>query len=105
MLILQITEKNKDNESAWRFDALRDILKEAHYLFMMFHGSLRALLEKQPSGELARSRLYPFVTDYLTGKTYSVKVRLCKSYTAHVQYFDLIKGSYLVLPPVLLFYY
>lgn len=75
-------EKSKDNESDWRFDALRGILKEVHYLFMMFHGSLRALLEKQPSGELARSRLYPFVIDYLTGKTYSIKVSLCKSYSA-----------------------
>ncbi|XP_039127339.1 vacuolar fusion protein CCZ1 homolog [Dioscorea cayenensis subsp. rotundata] len=71
-----IMEKSKDNESDWRFDALRGILKEVHYLFMMFHGSLRALLEKQPSGELARSRLYPFVIDYLTDFYVGKKLQL-----------------------------
>ncbi|KAJ0981245.1 hypothetical protein J5N97_009500 [Dioscorea zingiberensis] len=64
--MVMVMEKSKDNESFWRCDALRRILKEVHYLFMMFHGSLRSLLEKQPGGELARNRLYPFVLDYLT---------------------------------------
>lgn len=61
-------EKNKDTESIYRCDALREILKEVHSLFTMFHESLRALLDKQLSGELARSHLYSFVLDYLTGK-------------------------------------
>lgn len=69
LLLLQVVEKNKDTESVWRCDALREILKEVHSLFMMFHGSLRSLLDKQPSGELVRSHLYSFVLDYLTGKT------------------------------------
>lgn len=60
-------EKNKESESKWRSDALQDILKEVHSLFTMFTGPLQALLDKQPSGELARSRLYTFITDYLTG--------------------------------------
>lgn len=64
---MQIVEKNKDNESDWRCDALIDVLKEAHSLFTMFNGSLQALLDKQPSGELARSRLYTFINDYLSG--------------------------------------
>ncbi|CAL9176289.1 unnamed protein product [Musa hybrid cultivar] len=64
--MVMIVEKNKDNESDWRCDALIDVLKEAHSLFMMFNGSLQALLDKQPSGELARSRLYTFINDYLS---------------------------------------
>ncbi|XP_072977134.1 vacuolar fusion protein CCZ1 homolog [Typha angustifolia] len=61
-----VVEKNKDNESVWRCNALQGVLKELHSLFKMFHGPVRALLDKQPSGELARSHLYSFVTDYLT---------------------------------------
>lgn len=34
----------------------------------MFHGYLKTLLDKQPSGEFARTHLYYFVTDYLAGK-------------------------------------
>lgn len=64
--MVMVVEKNKDTESVWRCDALREILKEVHSLFVMFHGSIRNLLEKQPSGELARSHLYTFVEDYLT---------------------------------------
>lgn len=64
--MVMIVEKNKDTESVWRCDALREIIKEIHSLFIMFHGSLRSLLDKQPSGELARSHLYSFVLDYLT---------------------------------------
>lgn len=64
--MVMVVEKNKDTESIYRCDGLREILKEVHSLFMMFHGSLRSLLDKQPSGELARSQLYSFVLDYLT---------------------------------------
>lgn len=66
-LVVQIVEKIKDSESIWRCDALQDILKEIHSLFTMFNGSLQSILDKQPSGALARSCLYTFITDYLTG--------------------------------------
>jgi len=65
-------EKNKDTESVWRCDAQREVLKEVHSLFMMFHGPLRSFLDKLLSGELARSHLYSFVLDYLTGKEHPV---------------------------------
>lgn len=40
--------------------------KEVHSLFVMFHGSIRpSLLDKEPSGVLIRSHLYPFITDFL----------------------------------------
>lgn len=62
-------EKSKESEAIWRTDALRKVLKEVHSLFVMFHGSIRALLEKEPSGGLTRFHLYSFVMDYLSGKT------------------------------------
>lgn len=61
-------EKNKESEAIWRMDALRKVLKEVHSLFVMFHGSIRAMLEKEPSGGLIRSHLYAFIIDYLGGK-------------------------------------
>ncbi|CAN7096386.1 unnamed protein product [Brassica rapa subsp. narinosa] len=63
--MVMVVEKNKDTGAVWRIDALRGMLKEVHSLFVMFHGSLRALLEKEPTGGLTRSQLYPFITDYL----------------------------------------
>lgn len=66
---LQVVEKNKESESVWRSAALQGFLKELHSLFMMFHGSVRVLLERQPGGGLARSHLYSFVIDYLNGRT------------------------------------
>ena len=67
-------EKSKESEAIWRIDALRSVLKEVHSLFMMFHGSIRALLDKEPNGGLIRSHLYSFIMDYLSGKAsvYSV---------------------------------
>lgn len=44
------------------------MLKEIHSLFAMFHGTIRAMLEKEPSGELVRRHLYSFIMDYLRGK-------------------------------------
>lgn len=61
-------EKSKDTEAIWRIDALRRVLKEVHSLFIMFIGSIRALLDKEPGGELARTHLYSFIMDYLSGK-------------------------------------
>ena len=47
---------------------------------MMFHGSIRALLDKEPSGGLVRKHLYSFVMDYLDGKAlYSKMCRLFRS--------------------------
>ncbi|WZZ58761.1 hypothetical protein YC2023_058868 [Brassica napus] len=64
----QVVEKNKDTGAIWRIGALRGMLREAHSLFVMFHGSVRALLEKEPTGGLTRAQLYPFITDYLSSK-------------------------------------
>lgn len=64
-------EKSKEYEAIWRTDALRKVLKEVHSLFVMFHGSIRAMLDKDPGGVLARSHLYPFIMDYLGGKSSS----------------------------------
>ncbi|CAN6980329.1 unnamed protein product [Brassica rapa subsp. trilocularis] len=64
--MVMVVEKNKDTGAIWRIDALRGMLKEVHSLFVMFHGSLRALLEKEPTGGLTRAQLYPFITDYLS---------------------------------------
>ncbi|CAN8233601.1 unnamed protein product [Cochlearia groenlandica] len=63
--MVMVVEKNKEIEAIWRVDALRRMLKEVHSLFVMFHGLIRPLLEKEPAGGLIRSHLYPFITDYL----------------------------------------
>ncbi|KAG8498751.1 hypothetical protein CXB51_005155 [Gossypium anomalum] len=63
--MVMIVEKSKEPEAIWRIDALREVLKEIHSLFMMFHGSIRALLDKEPGGGLTRAHLYPFIMDYL----------------------------------------
>ncbi|XP_042502503.1 vacuolar fusion protein CCZ1 homolog B-like isoform X2 [Macadamia integrifolia] len=74
--MVMIVEKNKEAEAIWRIDALHQVLKEVHSLFMMFHGSIRALLEKEPGGGLARSHLYFFVMDYLTDFLVGKKLQL-----------------------------
>ncbi|KAJ4710118.1 Vacuolar fusion CCZ1-like protein [Melia azedarach] len=64
--MVMVVEKSKESEAIWRIDALRKVLKEVHSLFRMFYGSIRAMLEKDPSGGLSRSHLYPFIMDYLS---------------------------------------
>lgn len=64
--MVMVVEKSKESEAIWRIDALRRVLKEVHSLFVMFHGSIRALLEKEPSGGLPRSLLYSLIMDYLS---------------------------------------
>ncbi|KAK6921607.1 CCZ1/INTU/HSP4, first Longin domain [Dillenia turbinata] len=64
--MVMIVEKNKELEAIWRSDALREVLKEVHSLFVMFYGPIRSLLEKEPGGGLSRSRLYSFIMDYLS---------------------------------------
>ncbi|KAG9141686.1 hypothetical protein Leryth_019295 [Lithospermum erythrorhizon] len=64
--MVMIVEKNKELEAIWRTESLRAVLKEVHSLFLLFHGSIRALLDKEPSGVVIRSQLFSFVTDYLS---------------------------------------
>ncbi|CAK7326837.1 unnamed protein product [Dovyalis caffra] len=64
--MVMVVEKSKEAEAIWRVGALRAVLKEIHSLFMMFHGSVREMLEKEPSGGQIRAHLYPFVMDYLS---------------------------------------
>ncbi|KOM51265.1 hypothetical protein LR48_Vigan08g209200 [Vigna angularis] len=63
--MVMLVEKSNDSEPIWRDDALRKVLKEIHSLFIMFHGSVRGMLEKEPGGELTRRHLYSFIMDYL----------------------------------------
>ncbi|XP_027153652.1 vacuolar fusion protein CCZ1 homolog B-like isoform X3 [Coffea eugenioides] len=64
--MVMVVEKSKELEAIWRIDALRAVLKEVHSLFVMFHGSIRALLDKEPAGGLIRTHLYYFIMDYLS---------------------------------------
>ncbi|KAM6546780.1 hypothetical protein CsatB_027516 [Cannabis sativa] len=64
--MVMVVEKSKESEAIWRTDALRKVLMEVHSLFVMFHGSIRTLLDKGPGGEVARSLLYSFIKDYLS---------------------------------------
>ncbi|CAI8583496.1 unnamed protein product [Vicia faba] len=63
--MVMVVAKSNDSEPIWRDDALRKVLKETHSLFVMFHGSVRAMLEKEPAGGLVRRHLYSFIMDYL----------------------------------------
>ncbi|KAJ0253485.1 Vacuolar fusion protein CCZ1 A [Hirschfeldia incana] len=64
--MVMVVEKNKETGAVWRVDALRGMLREVHSLFVMFHGSVRALLEKESAVGFTRSLLYPFIKDYLS---------------------------------------
>ncbi|XAR63691.1 hypothetical protein NMG60_11023720 [Bertholletia excelsa] len=74
--MVMVVERCKESEAIWRIDALRRVLKEVHSLFVMFHGSIRALLDKEPSGGLVRSHLYSFVMDYLSDFLIGKKLQL-----------------------------
>ncbi|XP_038974917.1 vacuolar fusion protein CCZ1 homolog [Phoenix dactylifera] len=103
--MVMVVDKNKDTESIWRCDALRGILKEVHSLFTMFHGSLRALLEKQPSGELARNHLYSFITDYLTGmRNFCLPYKIVM-YGCHSYYLPMLYKTELWCPSRLFLFY
>lgn len=71
-----IVEKSNETEAIWRIDALRGILKEVHSLFMMFHGSIRSLLDKETSGGLIRKHLYSFIMDYLSDFLIGKRIQL-----------------------------
>eukprot|EP01018_Ginkgo_biloba_P005870 Gb_20817 [translate_table: standard] len=64
--MVMVVEKNKEFDEIGQNDALQAVLNEAHCLFTMFYGSVRALIEKQPSGATARSCLHAFLSDYLS---------------------------------------
>lgn len=64
--MVMVVAKSKETEAIWRIEALRSVLKEVHSLFVMFHGSIRLLLDKEPGGGLIRSHLYTFIMDYLS---------------------------------------
>ncbi|KAJ9135689.1 hypothetical protein P3X46_032841 [Hevea brasiliensis] len=74
--MVMMIEKSVESEATWRIDALREILQEVHSLFMMFHGSIRAMLENEPTGGLVRSHLYPFIMDYLSDFLVGKKLHL-----------------------------
>lgn len=74
--MVMIVEKNKEAEAIWRIDALKEVLKEVHSLFLMFHGSVRVLLEKDPGGGLVRVHLYSFIMDYLSDFLIGKKLQL-----------------------------
>ncbi|KAK9106581.1 hypothetical protein Syun_022592 [Stephania yunnanensis] len=74
--MVMVAEKNKKSEGIWRVDALTKVLKEVHSLFVMFHGSLRALIEKDASGGIVRVHLYYFIIDYLNNFIVGNKVQL-----------------------------
>ncbi|KAK9689794.1 hypothetical protein RND81_09G081600 [Saponaria officinalis] len=74
--MVMVVEKNRELEGIWRIDALRSMLKEVHSLFVMFNGSVRGMLDKEPSGALLRPLLYSFITDYLFDYLSGKKVQL-----------------------------
>lgn len=74
--MVMVVENSKEGECIWRTDALREVLVEVHSLFMMFHGSIRALLEKEPGGGFIRSALFSFVLDYLSDNFSGKKLQL-----------------------------
>ncbi|KAA8529797.1 hypothetical protein F0562_034346 [Nyssa sinensis] len=88
--MVMIVEKNKDSEAIWRIDALRRVLKEVHSLFLMFHGSIRALLDKDPGGGLVRPHLFSFIMDYLNAFQKPSPLDLCC--------WDFLVGKKLQLP-------
>lgn len=65
--MVMIVEKSIDSEAIWRSDALRKVLKEMHYLFVMFHGYIRTSLDSEPAaGGFVRPQMYSFFRDYLS---------------------------------------
>nr|XP_016497745.1 PREDICTED: vacuolar fusion protein CCZ1 homolog isoform X1 [Nicotiana tabacum] len=87
--MVMVVEKS-ESEAIWRTDALRNVLKEVHSLFVMFHGSIRALLDREPSGGLTRTHLYYFVMDYLSAFEKRPSLELCC--------WDFLSGKKLHLP-------
>ncbi|GFP97216.1 vacuolar fusion protein ccz1 homolog [Phtheirospermum japonicum] len=74
--MVMVIEKDKDSEAIWRVDALRKVLKEAHSLFVMFHGLVRALVNRETTGGLIRTHLYYFIMDFLSDFSVGKKLQL-----------------------------
>ncbi|CAN1138302.1 Vacuolar fusion protein CCZ1 homolog B [Linum perenne] len=88
--MVMVVEKSKESKTSWQVDALRKVLKEVHSLFVFFHGKMRSMLERETSGGLIRSHLYPFITDYLSA--YQKQSLLCNCC------WDFLVGKKLQLP-------
>ncbi|XP_021860419.2 vacuolar fusion protein CCZ1 homolog B isoform X1 [Spinacia oleracea] len=88
--MVMVVEKNRELDGIWRIEALRGMLKEVHSLFVMFNGSIRAMLDKESSGALVRSHLFSFITDYLFACQ--------KRYPLDFCCWDLLAGKKLQLP-------
>ncbi|XP_060191550.1 vacuolar fusion protein CCZ1 homolog B-like isoform X1 [Lycium barbarum] len=86
--MVMVVEKS-ESEAIWRA-ALRNVLKEVHSLFVMFHGSIRALLDREPSGGLTRTHLYYFIMDYLSAFEKRPSLEFCC--------WDFLSGKKLHLP-------
>lgn len=71
-----VVEKKKENGEPVRSCALQGVLKEAHGLFSLFYGSIRTLLAKHPTGDVARRYLYAFFPDYLSDFFVGKKLQL-----------------------------
>ncbi|XP_059281053.1 vacuolar fusion protein CCZ1 homolog B-like isoform X1 [Lycium ferocissimum] len=87
--MVMVVEKS-ESEAIWRTAALRNVLKEVHSLFVMFHGSIRALLDREPSGGLTRTHLYYFIMDYLSAFEKRPSLEFCC--------WDFLSGKKLHLP-------
>ncbi|CAN4087676.1 unnamed protein product [Withania somnifera] len=87
--MVMVVEKS-ESEAIWRTSALRNVLKEVHSLFVMFHGSIRALLDREPSGGLTRTHLYYFIMDYLSAFEKRPSLEFCC--------WDFLSGKKLHLP-------
>ncbi|XP_047332060.1 vacuolar fusion protein CCZ1 homolog B-like isoform X2 [Impatiens glandulifera] len=74
--MVMVIEKNVESEGIWRIDALKRVLKEIHSLFVMFQGPVRALLDKEAGGGIARSCLHSFIMDYLSDFFVGKKLQL-----------------------------
>ncbi|KAL0448746.1 UNVERIFIED_CONTAM: Vacuolar fusion protein CCZ1A, partial [Sesamum latifolium] len=74
--MVMVVEKDKESEAIWRIDALRKVLEEVHSLFVMFHGSIRTLVDKEPTGGLVRTHLYYFIMDFLSDFSIGKKLQL-----------------------------
>ncbi|KAH7352599.1 hypothetical protein KP509_19G053500 [Ceratopteris richardii] len=70
--MILVIEKRKESGELGRTRALQAILMEAHGLFTLFYGSIRALLLNSPSGDVARSCLQAFLPDYISVKRLSM---------------------------------
>ncbi|KAI5063812.1 hypothetical protein GOP47_0020482 [Adiantum capillus-veneris] len=80
--MIMVLDKRKENSEIGRTHALQAVLREAHGLFTLFYGSLKALLSNNPSGDIARSCLHAFLPDYLADLLTGKKLLMMSSHFA-----------------------